>query len=70
MSNERWHLSKAISLSHIATTATMIILMVMYIASIEKDVAVLKSQQLNTVKKFDSIEGKLDRILILIHENK
>ncbi len=68
--SERWHLSKAISLSHIATTATMIILMVMYIASIEKDVAVLKSQQLNTVKKFDSIEGKLDRILILIHENK
>jgi hypothetical protein len=68
--SERWHLSKAISLSHIATTATMIILMVMYIASIEKDVAVLKSQQLNTVKKFDSIEGKLDRILILIHESK
>ena len=70
MSNERWHLSKAISLSHIATTATMIVLMIMYIANIEKDVAVLKSQQLNTVKKFDSIEGKLDRILILIHESK
>ena len=68
--SERWHLSKAISLSHIATTGTMIILMVLYVASIEKDVAVLKSQQLNTVKKFDSIEGKLDRILILIHESK
>ncbi len=68
--SERWHLSKAISLSHIATTFTIIVFMVMYIANIEKDVAVLKSQQLNTVKKFDSIEGKLDRILILIHENK
>ena len=68
--SERRHLSKAISLSHIATTATMIVLMIMYIANIEKDVAVLKSQQLNTVKKFDSIEGKLDRILILIHESK
>ena len=70
MSNERWHLSKAISLSHIATTFTIIVFMVMYIANIEKDVAVLKAQQLNTVKKFDRIEGKLDRILILIHENK
>ena len=68
--SERWHLSKAISLSHIATTATMIVLMIMYVANIEKDVAVLKAQQLNTVKKFDSIEGKLDRILILIHESK
>jgi hypothetical protein len=68
--SERWHLSKAISLSHIATTATMIVLMIMYVANIEKDVAVLKAQQLNTVKKFDRIEGKLDRILILIHESK
>ncbi len=68
--SERWHLSKAISLSHIATTGTIIIFMIMYIANIEKDVAVLKAQQLNTVKKFDSIEGKLDRILILIHESK
>ena len=67
MANERWHLSKAISLSHIATTATMIILMIMYIANIEKDVAVLQSQQLNAEKKFDSIDIKLDKILDLVH---
>ena len=65
--SERWHLSKAISLSHIATTATMIILMIMYVANIEKDVAVLQSQQLTAEKKFDSIDIKLDKILDLVH---
>ena len=63
MNTERWHLSKAISVSHIATTATMIILMIMYVTSIERDVAVLKSQQETNQKKFDSIDIKLDKIL-------
>ena len=63
MNSERWHLSKAISVSHIATTATMIILMIMYVTSIERDVAVLKSQQETNQKKFDSIDVKLDKIL-------
>ena len=63
MNTERWHLSKAISVSHIATTATMIILMIMYVTSIERDVAVLKSQQETNQKKFDSIDVKLDKIL-------
>ena len=63
MNTERWHLSKAISVSHIATTATMILLMIMYVTSIERDVAVLKSQQETNQKKFDSIDIKLDKIL-------
>tara|TARA_R110002051_G_scaffold111181_1_gene183784 strand:+ start:280 stop:498 length:219 start_codon:yes stop_codon:yes gene_type:complete len=63
MDTERWHLSKAISVSHIATTATMILLMIMYVTSIERDVAVLKSQQETNQKKFDSIDIKLDKIL-------
>jgi len=63
MDTERWHLSKAISVSHIATTAAMIILMIMYVTSIERDVAVLKSQQDTNQKKFDSIDIKLDKIL-------
>ena len=63
MNSERWHLSKAISVSHIATTATMIILMIMYVTSIERDVAVLKSQQETNQKKFDSIDVKLDKVL-------
>jgi len=45
----------------------MIILMIMYVANIEKDVAVLQSQQLSAEKKFDSIDIKLDKILDLVH---
>ena len=68
MNNERWHLSKAISLSHIATTGTMIVLMIMYVTAIERDVAVLQSQQLATEKKFDSIDVKLEKIIDLVLE--
>ena len=68
MTTERWNLSKTISLSHIATTATMIILMVLYVTDIERDVAVLQSQQLATEKNFDSIELKLEKIIDLVLE--
>ena len=68
MTTERWHLSKTISLSHIATTATMIILMVLYVTDIERDVAVLQSQQLATEKNFVSIELKLEKIIDLVLE--
>jgi hypothetical protein len=66
--SERWHLSKTISVSHIATTATMIVLMIMYVTEIERDVAVLQSQQLATEKKFDSIDMKLEKIIDLVLE--
>ena len=66
MTTERWHLSETISLSHIATTATMIILMVLYVTDIERDVAVLQSQQLATEKNFDTIELKLEKIIDLV----
>jgi|13_taG_2_1085334.scaffolds.fasta_scaffold15750_7 hypothetical protein len=66
--SERWHLSKTISVSHIATTATMIVLMIMYVTEIERDVAVLQSQQLATEKKFDSIDIKLEKIIDLVLE--
>ena len=66
MTTERWLLSKTISLSHIATTATMIILMVLYVTDIERDVAVLQSQQLATEKNFDTIELKLEKIIDLV----
>ncbi len=68
MTTERWHLSKTISLSHIAPTATMIILMVLYVTDIERDVAVLQSQQMATEKNFDSIELKLEKIIDLVLE--
>ena len=44
--------------------------MVMYVTTIEADVAVLQSQQETTEKKFDQIDAKLDRLLdILISGN-
>ena len=66
MTTERWHLSKAISLSHIGTTASIIVLMVLYVTSIETDVAVLQSQQMATEKNFDTIEMKLEKIIDLV----
>jgi hypothetical protein len=46
----------------------MIILMVLYVTDIERDVAVLQSQQLATEKNFDSIELKLEKIIDLVLE--
>jgi len=62
---EKWHLSKTISISHIATTAMMVALMILYVTSIEADVAVLKSQQEASEKKFDQIDEKLDKLINL-----
>ena len=62
---EKWHLSKTISISHIATTAMMVALMILYVTSIEADVAVLKSQQEASEKKFDQIDEKLDQLINL-----
>jgi 4'-phosphopantetheinyl transferase EntD len=62
---ERWHLSKTISISHIATTAMMVALMILYVTSIEADVAVLQSQQEASEKKFDQIDEKLDKLINL-----
>ena len=62
---EKWHLSKTISISHIATTVMMVALMILYVTSIEADVAVLKSQQEASEKKFDQIDEKLDQLINL-----
>ena len=63
--SEKWHLSKTISLSHLAATATMVALMILYVTNIEADVAVLKSQQEASEKKFDQIDEKLDQLINL-----
>ena len=77
--SERWHLSKAISISHLATTAAIILAAVVYITGIEKDVAVLQANQENMQKQimtiqqdnkemFAKIDSKLDQMINIIHK--
>ena len=75
---EKWHVSKAISLSHIATTGVLILSAIIYITGIEKDVAVLQNQQatvqaqINSMQDdnkemFQRIDDKLDKMIDIIH---
>ena len=77
--SERWHLSKAISISHLATTAAIILAAIVYITGIEKDVAVLQANQANmqqqimTIQQdnkemFAKIDAKLDQMINIIHK--
>ena len=76
--SERWHLSKAISLSHLATTAALVLGAIKYVTGIEKDVAVLQANQSNIQKQimviqqdnkemFAKIDSKLDQMIDIIH---
>ena len=76
---EKWHLSKAISVSHLATTFALILAGVIYITGIEKDVAVLEANlanlqtqiiQIETDNKamFEKIDNKLDMMIEIIHQ--
>ena len=70
MNGESWKFSKVISVPSVLSTVGLIVIMVMYVTTIEADVAVLQSQQETTEKKFDQIDAKLDRLLdILISGN-
>jgi hypothetical protein len=77
--SERWHLSKAISLSHLATTGALVLAAIIYITGIEKDVAVLQAnqenmqQQIMTIQQdnkemFAKIDAKLDQMINIIHK--
>jgi hypothetical protein len=77
--SEKWHLSKAISLSHLATTAALVLGAIIYVTGIEKDVAVLQANQANmqqqimTIQQdnkemFAKIDAKLDQMINIIHK--
>ena len=79
--NKTWHLSKAISISHLVTTFALILGAVMYITSIERDVAILEvnlqnlQQQLVSMEgdnkqMFEKIDEKRDIMLELIYKNQ
>jgi choline-glycine betaine transporter len=65
MKEESWKFSKVISVPSILSTIGLIVVMILYVTSIEADVAVLKSQQEASEKKFDQIDEKLDKLINL-----
>ena len=76
---DKWHLSKAISVSHLATTFALILAGVIYITGIEKDVAVLEANLANLQTQiiqieqdnramFEKIDKKLDQMISIIHQ--
>ncbi len=76
---DKWHLSKAISVSHLATTFALILAGVIYITGIEKDVAVLEANLSNLQTQiiqieqdnramFEKIDKKLDQMISIIHQ--
>ena len=66
MNGESWKFSKVISVPSVLSTVGLIVIMVMYVTTIEADVAVLQSQQETAEKKFDQIDAKLDRLLDIL----
>ena len=71
MNGESWKYSKVISVPSVLSTIGIIVMKLKYVTTIEAEVAVLQSQQETAEKKFDQIDGKLDRLLdILISGRK
>jgi|TARA_B100000470_G_C19732252_1_gene365124 mannose/fructose/N-acetylgalactosamine-specific phosphotransferase system component IID len=66
MNGESWKFSKVISVPSVLSTVGLIVIMVMYVTTIEAEVAVLQSQQETAEKKFDQIDSKLDRLLDIL----
>jgi len=66
MNGEGWKFSKVISVPSVLSTIGLIVMMLMYVTTIEAEVAVLQSQQETAEKKFDQIDGKLDRLLDIL----
>ena len=66
MNGESWKFSKVISVPSVLSTIGLIVIMIMYVTTIEAEVAVLQSQQETAEKKFDQIDAKLDRLLDIL----
>ena len=66
MNGESWKFSKVISVPSVLSTVGLIVIMVMYVTTIEAEVAVLQAQQETAEKKFDQIDSKLDRLLDIL----
>jgi len=77
--DNNWHLSKTVSISHIVTTAIVVVSAVMYLGDIERNVSI-NSTEIENIKDsrdrnrarydtmFERIEDKLDRLFVYITE--
>ena len=77
--DNNWHLSKTVSISHIVTTAVVLVGIVMYLGDIERTV-IINTTEITNIKDsrdrnrarydnmFERIEDKLDRLFVYITE--
>jgi len=77
--DNNWHLSKTVSISHIVTTAVVLVGIVMYLGDIERTVSI-NTTEITNIKDsrdrnrarydnmFERIEDKLDRLFVYITE--
>jgi len=79
-SDDSWHLSKTVNISHLVTTVVLVVGAIGYIGDIEQDVAILQVEQNNIKSKmvehkssydhmFNRIDEKLDKLFDLFHES-
>jgi len=77
--DNNWHLSKTVSISHIVTTAVVLVGIVMYLGDIERTVSINTTEIINIKDSrdrnrarydnmFERIEDKLDRLFVYITE--
>jgi len=77
--DNNWHLSKTVSISHIVTTAVVLVGIVMYLGDIERTVSINTTEIANIKDSrdrnrarydnmFERIEDKLDRLFVYITE--
>ena len=77
--DNNWHLSKTVSISHIITTAVVLVGIVMYLGDIERTVSINTTEVINIKDSrdrnrarydnmFERIEDKLDRLFVYITE--
>ena len=75
---DKWHLSRSVSISHLLTTGALIFGALMYVTDIRQDIAVMQAeqkhiqQQIVTIQQdnkemFASIDDKLDQMISIIH---
>ena len=81
MSNEKWHLSKSVNLSHILVTITIFLGGFVYVSNIDKEVSKHTIQieavndKINSIDSshsilFDRIDNKLEKIFDLLYQMK
>jgi len=75
---DKWHLSRSVSISHLLTTCALILGALMYVTDIRQDIAVMQAEQKHMQQQiisiqqdnkemFAAIDDKLDQMISIIH---